>query len=336
MTESAGLRTRVQRLGLDLNEATWFRFLRSGLTIYVTRRCFGMSAEAAFWAIFTLPFLVLGLVAATAGVAQFFGEDVTEQVRETIIDAASRVLTPEAVQDFLVPLIDSVLRGHGGLTILGLVAALWSGSRIFATFAEGSVAIYGQPKRGYARTRALGLFSYLVGLAAVALIAVSILVFPDAWSAVVGLVPGGERTWVLGSGFLFLVAATATMMFIANPIRTNWLHQIPGGVLAVIIWILGSLGLQLYFTWLFRSGSVYGAIASVIAVMVWALVTTTAVFIGMTLNVTIRLARQSVFLTPAIVLEARRVATAAEWEAGSDDQDEDALRNSRPPSSRSG
>lgn len=297
MTPGSELRPRLQAIAQRLNNAGLFKFIRSAVLLFSARRCFGMSAEAAFWSIFTLPFLVLGLVAATAGVAQLVGEDVTQQVRQAIIEGASRVLTPEAVNDFLVPLLDGVMEGSSGLTILGFVAALWSGSRIFATFGEGSVAIHGLPVRNYFKTRALALLSYGVGLLAVAIIVVSIVLFPEPWSILVGLAPGGGRSLALLLVFLFLVTAATSMMYIVNPMRRRWRAELPGGALSVVIWLIGSLGLQLYFAWLFRTGSIYGAIASLVAVLVWALVTTTAVFVGMTLNQTIDMARRGDFLT---------------------------------------
>jgi membrane protein len=322
MKAGDALRARVQRRRDQLDGHRWFLFLRSGITLYTARRCFGMSAEAAFWAMFTLPFLILGLLAATAGVARFFGEDVTAQVRAAIIDTAARVLTPSAVQDFLEPLVDSVLAGSSGLTVLGFLAALWSGSRIFVTFAEGSVTIYGHAPRGYVRTRGLSLLAYVIALASVALVALSVLVFPQEWATAVGLAPGGGRVWVFVLVVAFLVAAATTMMFIVNPRRSTWLRQLPGGVLSVAIWLIGSWGLQLYFAWLFRSGSIYAAVASIIAVLVWALVTTTAMFIGMILNATLRLARLGVYLTPGVVAEADEAGVRAAEAA--------ALAESRP------
>lgn len=304
MTPGPDLRLRLQSVVQRLSRATSFRFIRSAVLLFSARRCFGMSAEAAFWAIFTLPFLVLGLVAATAGVAQLVGEDVTQQVRQTIIDGASRVLTPAAVNEFLVPLLDGVMDGSSGLTIVGFLAALWSGSRIFATFAEGSVAIHGLPVRSYIKTRALALVSYGIGLLAVAIIVASIVLFPEPWSILVGLAPGGGRPLILLLVFLFLVTAATSMMYIVNPIQGRWRTELPGGALSVVIWLVGSLGLQLYFAWLFRSGSIYGAIASLVAVLVWALVTTTAVFVGMTLNQTIVMARRGDFLTRDLLVEA--------------------------------
>ncbi|MCH9816071.1 MAG: YihY/virulence factor BrkB family protein, partial [Actinomycetia bacterium] len=82
-----------------------------------------------------------------------------------------------------------------------------------------------------------------------------------------------------------------TMMWLANPRRRKWWFALPGGTLTMLLWLLGSLGLQLYLAWLLRAGSVYGAIAAPIAVMLWILVTTLAIFVGVTLNAAILLYR---------------------------------------------
>ena len=72
----------------------------------------------------------------------------------------------------------------------------------------------------------------------------------------------------------------------------------------VIGWVLGSIGLQIYLVWIGNSGSVYGVISGLIAVMIWALIFTTSAFAGMTLNQTIRYAKEHIYLTKDVFVES--------------------------------
>lgn len=274
-----------------------FRFLVSFGMLFGHRRVFGLSAEAAFWATFTLPWLVLGLVSATAGVANLLGEDKTSDVEDAILRAASRVLTQESIDQFLRPLINSVLQGSTGLTILGLVAALWSGSRVFATFVEGSLIINGMPPRGYVKTRGLALAIYVLGLASIGAVAFTVFTWPEAWSSVVGIAPGPNVVYWVVLALVIQTMVLTTILFLADPDRNRWRTEIPGGLLALGVWLLGSYGLSIYLQWLLGAGSIYGAIAAPIAIMLWMFVSVLSIFVGLTLNATLRMSRRGRYLT---------------------------------------
>lgn len=290
-------RHRTIQRKLDSANTRWIHAQRFGVVRFVGtfailfshRRAFGFSAEAAFWATFTLPWLFLGGVSAVSNVAAVAGENIDDDIEQVVLDAAGRVLTPEAVDSFITPLLDEVVTGSTGLTIIGFIAALWSGSRVFATFVEGSAVINGSPKRNYLETRGLALTIYVLGLIGLGLLVFSIVKWPEAWQIALGILPGGLSVWlVLSILGLSAVAATLTM-WLANPRRTKLWFAVPGGLLGLLIWLAGSWGLQAYMAWLLRDGTLYGAIAAPIAVMLWILVATLAMFVGITVNAAILL-----------------------------------------------
>lgn len=301
MTRDTAAATGVSRLRArvaPLANHRWVQFLLSAGTLYGQRRVFGLAGEAAFWGVFTLPWVALGTMSAIATIGQWFGGDLTTQLRETILRTSQRVLTEDTVQQ-LTPLVDSVLAGSTGLTIVGFVVALWSGSRVFVTFVQGSQVLNGRPPESWVQTRALALLIYALGLVCVALVVFTVLLFPEAWSALVGIGPGDDDIVLVILGLPTMVAGLTTMLYLADPYRTGWRYELPGGAVAVLGWLLGSWGLSLYFQWLFRAGSVYGAIGAPIAVMLWVFVTVLAVFLGMTLTASMRLARHGRYLVPS-------------------------------------
>ena len=70
----------------------------------------------------------------------------------------------------------------------------------------------------------------------------------------------------------------------AVPHRTAWTADIPGALIAMGLWVVFSWALRWYFAWIFRAGSVYGAIAAPVAVMYWVYVTVLALMLGAAFN----------------------------------------------------
>lgn len=276
----------------------WFRFVSSAFTLFGQRRVFGLAAEAAFWATFSLPWLVLGLVASTAGVAQWFGHDLGTEVTDNIVNAAGRVLTPETIQQTLVPLLESVKQGSTGLSILGLILAVWSGSRVFATFVVGSEILNDRVLTGYVYTRALALGIYAVVLVGVGVLVVTVVQFPEFWASVTGFVPGPASLWGAALAAAAMAVALTTLLHLADGRRGTWVLHLAGGVVTLVVWLAASWGLSLYLRWSVATASLYGAIAAPVAIMLWLFVSVLALFVGMTLTATIRLAQNDEFLDP--------------------------------------
>ena len=93
-------------------------------------RVTGLAAEAAFFAILSVPPLVFALAGMIGYVSDQFSPTDVQQVRQAVIDLSARVLTEGAVNSVIVPTIDDVLAGgRFDVISLGFILALWSGSR---------------------------------------------------------------------------------------------------------------------------------------------------------------------------------------------------------------
>jgi membrane protein len=68
------------------------------------------------------------------------------------------------------------------------------------------------------------------------------------------------------------------------PVRTSWWREVPGAVVALVIWILGSFLLRFYLVGSMSGVSVYGSLAASIALLAWLYVAALAVLIGAALN----------------------------------------------------
>ncbi|MCH9719958.1 MAG: YihY/virulence factor BrkB family protein [Actinomycetia bacterium] len=303
MSSASGFMTGWRRTRERVRQWPLSRFLRSGITLFNYRRCFGFASEGAFWLIFTLPFLLIGLLSAFAWAANLTGANILGQVEEVMIENASRLLTPEAVEELLVPFIESVSGSRSGLTLIGLGSALYSGSRVFATLTQGARALRGMPLKGYLVNRGKAVLLYLIGLVMLVGVVMSTLLMPGLNTKLLTDSFGVQWLGFIGA-VLGLSAVATVMLYLVNPKKRHLRNEIPGGLLAVVAWLIGSAGLQLYIAWIIGSGSLYGAISSLVAIFIWALIFTVAAFAGMTLNITIVYARRGVFLTRDLMVEA--------------------------------
>ncbi|MGB7981037.1 MAG: YihY/virulence factor BrkB family protein [Candidatus Nanopelagicales bacterium] len=263
------------------------------LAAYQTRIT-GLAAEASFWAIFALPWLLLGMVAGLARLQNLLGVDAVGQFRAEALELSDQVLTQQAIDDLVVPLLDSVFgRGRTTLGLMGIIVAIWAGSRVVDALINAMTIVYRREGlRSMVRTKLLSLGVYISGLAVLIVAFPLILAGP---TALVRVLPGAQGTF---SSVLLVSAQVGVLLVLlvslyhwAVPHRTGWAADIPGALIAIVLWVGFSWLLRWYFLWIFREGSVYGAIAAPVAVMYWVYVTVLALMLGAAFNGALALRR---------------------------------------------
>jgi membrane protein len=249
-------------------------------------RVTGLAAEAAFFALLSLPPLIFGLAGAIGFVAQRFSVTTVAEFRTQVLDLASRLLTPTAVNDVLAPTLDDVLfQGRFEIISIGFVIALWSGSRAVNVVVDTITIMYGLAgHRSILRTRALSFSLYVVFLFAAVVLLPLVLAGP-------GLVDRALPDRIGAVGFLYwpvvlvgTAAALATLFHLAVPVRNRWRGAIPGAVLTLLLWLGGSALLRLILGFSIGSTSIYGPLAAPIAVLLWLYLINLALLVGAAFN----------------------------------------------------
>ncbi|MFC0625673.1 YihY/virulence factor BrkB family protein [Kribbella deserti] len=250
-------------------------------------RVTGLAAEAAFFAILSLPPLIFGLAGSIGFiVSRFFDVATIDGIKLEIAELAARALTDDSVQAVIVPTLDDVLDGgRPDVISVGFLLALWSGSRALNVFVDTITIMYGMGgKRGIVKTRALSFSLYCVALLIGVIVLPLVLAGPET---VDSLLPQrvdflNQLYWpvvtVLSAGFL------NTLYHLSVPVRTPWISDLPGSFLALSIWILGSFVLRWTLQTTVGGTSIYGPLAAPIAVLLWLYLTAIAVLIGAALN----------------------------------------------------
>jgi len=264
------------------------------LTKETTAVCFryrvtGLAAEAGFFALLSLPPLVLGLVGSIGYAGRWVGQDVVDEVRERILEGSRDILTADVVTDVIQKTLTDVLEdGRFDLISIGFLIALWSGSRALNVFIDTCSIMYGLGgMRGIIRTRALSFSLYIVAL----LVGVVVIPLVLAGPTLLGrLLP--EQVVFLNSLYwpvaTLLSAVSLTSLYhVSVPVRTPWVRDLPGAFLTLTIWFLGSFLVRWIIDISVGGASIYGPLATPIVLLIWLYVLSIAVLIGAALNAAI-------------------------------------------------
>jgi membrane protein len=249
-------------------------------------RVTGLAAEIAFFALLSLPPLALGLIGTMGHFHSVISKETVEDIRNRAIEHAQTVLTPNAVNTVVRPLLDDVI--HGGspdIVSISFVLSLWAGSRAVNVCIDTITIAYGLSGiRGVIRTRTRAFILYVVGLLVGLVVAPLLVAGPTLARQAV------PESATIVQVLYWPVLVTLSIVFLAFlyhmsvPVRTAWWREVPGAVLALVIWVVGSLVLRIYLSGSLSGVSVYGSLAAAIAVLAWLYVAALAVLIGATLN----------------------------------------------------
>ncbi|MFE0775029.1 YihY/virulence factor BrkB family protein [Streptomyces sp. NPDC058861] len=322
-------RARVLYRNVSKRKLVWL-LLKDTVNSCVEYRILGLAAEAAFFTLLSLPPLLLGLIALLGYADDWTNTDTVTSIQENILRAAGTVLSDRGVEEIAKPVLDDVTRGkRPDLISLGFAIALWSGSRAVNVFIDTITVMYGlDGHRGIVKTRLLAFLLYLVALVIGAVVLPLAVVGPDR---VVELIPWGtEVVSVLywPAVILLSIAFLTTLYHVSVPVRSPWIEDIPGALVALAMWTLGSFLLRIYLTSQVEGPTIYGSLAAPIAVLLWIGVSAFAVLVGAAVNAAIDRVWPSVATAAAREANERaRAVQAAELvarvRAEADDVDED-------------
>jgi membrane protein len=295
------------------------------LTVDTTKICMryrvtGLAAEAGFFALLSLPPLVLGLVGSIGFVGRLMGSTVVADLRGQLRRLTLTFLTADSVSSVILPTFDRVVgAGRADIVSIGFLLSLWSGSRVMNVYIDTISIMYGLGgQRGIVRTRVLS-FSLYVGALVVGIVVIPlVLIGPGILQRLLDsadlplmarLGAANGLYWPIVS--IAAAVALTTLYHVATPVRSPWRRDLPGAVLSLGIWIGASYVLRWTISRSVGGTSIYGPLATPIVVLIWLYFLALAVLIGAALNAAI----DGRYPTAARVA-ARKVDPPAQAEAG--------------------
>jgi YihY family inner membrane protein len=183
-------------------------------------------------------------------------------------------------------------RGSAGvLALVGLAVALWSASGYIAAFMRASNAIYDVPEgRPIWKTLPIRLGVTVVVMVLLAVSAVAVVAtggVADRLGKLLGIGLTAVNTWNLLKWpvLLLIVSFMFALLYWASPnARQGFRWVSPGGILAVVVWVLASVAFAIYVANFSSYNKTYGSLASVIIFLVWLWLSNTAILLGAELN----------------------------------------------------
>jgi membrane protein len=279
-------RRRVEILARRWGEHLW-RVVVTTVGSCLRHRVTGLAAEAAFFAVLSVPPLVFALAGSIGFVSDRFTATQIEDIRNAVLEVSRQALTERAVDKIIQPTIDTVLNGgRYDVISIGFVLALWSGSRALNVFVDTITIMHGLGgHRGIVATRALSFVLYALAMVTGA---VSIPLVVAGPTLVDRVLP--PRLDFLNSLYWPVVLAIcicflATLFHVSVPVRTKWRFNLPGATFTLFCWVAGSYLLRWVLTvTAAESRSIYGPLAAPIAVLLWLYLLALAVLIGAAVN----------------------------------------------------
>lgn len=291
---------------------------------------FGMSAQAAFWsALSTAPALIalLGLVGPVAGL---FGPKTVDQINGQIDKFLNSIFNSEVANNLVGDTVNTILRSQqGGVISVGLLISFWAGSSAMAAFVESIAIAYGQHEvRHPVKERFFALLLYLValvfGIFMLPLLAVGPQYlprfFPTAWRDTVSTVVNISYYPLLA---ILLIVLLTTLYKVAPKHRHQWKRGLPGALLAALFFLIASLGMRLYLSYVYSHGLTYGALATPITFLLFYYFSSMAIVIGAQFN-----NASLEYYPPKKVIRKKKLEVADEQRATDEGEETD---NERPP-----
>ncbi|MFF6994447.1 YihY/virulence factor BrkB family protein [Streptomyces sp. NPDC008313] len=281
-------RARALYRNVSKRRTAWL-LLKDTVNSCMEYRILGLAAEAAFFTLLSVPPLLLSMIGLLGYVDDWTGADTIASLETNLLEASRTVLSDKGVTQIAQPILDDVMKGgRPDVISIGFLFALWSGSRAVNVFIDTITVMYGlDGTRGIVKTRLMAFLLFIVALL-IGSIALPLMVAgPDAvvnivpWSTTVVQILYWPVVTVLSVVFL------TTLYHVSVPVRSPWIEDVPGALVALAMWVLGSFLLRIYLTRTVEGPTIYGSLAAPVAVLLWIGVSAFAVLVGAAVNAAI-------------------------------------------------
>ena len=267
----------------DLPARSWWAILKRTVGEFQDDNLTDWAAALTYYGVMSLFPMLIVLVALLGLVGQ-------ETTITTITDSLRTAGLNDVAKNIQGPL-DEIVRNKGGAGALvgfGLLAALWSASGYVGAFTRAMNTIYEvREGRPFWKLRPLQVVITLATVLLISLVLIALVVSgPIAKAVGIALGVGDTTVTVWGIAkwpvlLVLLIGMVAGLYYIAPNVRQPRLRWIsPGGIVAVLTWILASAGFGLYVSNFNSYGKTYGTLGSVITFLVWMWISNLALLFG--------------------------------------------------------
>ena len=290
----AGSNGRAPAEPTDLRTRSWWGVLKRSVREFREDNLTDWAAALTYYGILSI-FPALLVIVSILGL---IGQSATQPLLDNLATVA-----PGPAQEIFTSAIQNLNQSQGAAGILfavGLAAALWSASSYVGAFMRASNAIYEvEEGRPFWKLRPVQIAITLTMMILLVIGAVAVVVtgpLAEEVGNVIGLGSAAVTAWdiakwpvlVLVVSFMFSVLYWAA----PNVKQPGFRWLTPGGVVAVILWIIASAAFAFYVANFGSYNKTYGSLAGVIIFLVWLWISNVAVLLGAEVNSEVERARE--------------------------------------------
>ena len=279
----------------DLTRPSMMFVLRKTADEFSRDQCTDLAAALTYYAVLSL-FPALVVVMSLLGVIGQ-GERTADAILQ-IVDDISPGAAVDVLRDPIQQLVDAPSAGF--TLVVGIIGALWSASGFVGAFGRAMNRIYevdeGRP--GW-KLRLQQLVLTLVGLLVAAVVALALALsgpVAEAIGGYLGVGATGLTVWNIARwpGLLVLVILGVAMLYYFSPNvrqpKFRWISV--GAAIAIVTWVVASLGFGLYVANFGNYNKTFGALAGVIVFLLWLWLTNLALLFGAEIDAELERGRQ--------------------------------------------
>jgi membrane protein len=247
-------------------------------------RAFTIAAALAFYFLMSM----VPLLIVFSSLLQFLP---VPSVFQQLLNLMAELVPPDAMTFVERIVADILTPDRGKLLSFGILGYLWAASGGFSALIESLDIAYDVPvSRSWWRDRIRALLLTFSSGGLVSLSVLLLIAGPHFGHFITEVFPATnafEHLWpilrltLIGVTF---VTALELIYYLGPNCRHSFLSTLPGAVVAIAMWILGSAGLNYYLGHLSNYNATYGSMGAVIGLMLWFYLTAMAVLIGAELN----------------------------------------------------
>jgi membrane protein len=280
----------------DLSKRSWTDTLKRTISEFRDDNLTDWAAALTYYALLSLFPALIALVSLVGLVAD--PATVTRVVTDTVTQ-----LGPASAADTFSGPIQSITENSGRagfLFVVGIATALWAASGYTGAFFRASNAIYEiEEGRPFWKLRPIQLLVTLVVIVLVALVALALVVSGPLAKAIgdaVGLGSTAVMVWNIAKWPVMALAVLVILaiLYYAAPNAKlpgfKWIS--PGSVVALVVWIVASVGFAFYVANFGSYDKTYGTLGGVVTFLVWLWITNIAVLLGAEFNAELERSRE--------------------------------------------
>jgi membrane protein len=248
-----------------------------------------IAAGVAFYAF-------LSIFPALAATLSIYGLVADPATVEEHINALGAVLPSEAlglIRDQLHALTSSAPQALSISAIVSILLALWSANKATKGLFEALSIVYEEDEtRGFFKMNTQTLLVTFLMVAGTVLLLGLVAIVPAILDSL-GLGDAGKTVvailrWPLA---MILVLLGLAVLYKIGPDRraAKWRWVSPGAILAAVLWLVASIGLSLYVSHFGKYNETYGAVGSVVILLLWLFISAYSVLMGGELNASLEL-----------------------------------------------